>query len=371
MKFVVNSKQLFDKLQKLGKVINSKNTLPILDNFLFIISGLRLKIVATDIETRVGTEMEISEVDGDGKIAINAQQIANALKDIPNQPITIEINLLNYEISISYENGKFLFIGVNPQEYPDPRKLKDELSFSIESDVLSSCIEATLFASASDELRPILNGVLLDITPDSLTFVATDGHKMIKVQSDQEYLRQRGSFVLVQKTARILQGLLPKKNETISVMFDLNTGVFKMSDFIITCRFVEGRFPNYESVIPKENRNVAKMSKDQLLAVLKRVSVFSNPASNLVKLDFSSNGVIASSQDIDFSTSAEELLPCEYDGEPLIIGFKASFLLEILSHLQSDDIAIKMSTADKAALIIPSSTNISTTSLIMPLMLTD
>lgn len=374
MKFVVSSTALLSHLQAISKVINSKNTLPILDCFLLELEGTTLSLTAADSETRLVTCLEVNEAEGNGKFAVNAKNLLDPLKELPEQPLTFEINNDNLETFIFFHNGKYNFIGQSGDDYPQPKELKDTaVSLSIEPQVLFSGINRTLFASADDELRPVMNGVFFDITTENLTFVASDGHKLVRCKTMSAKGEERASFILPKKPANLLRAILPKETETVEIKFDENNAYIKMSSYTMTCRFIEGRYPNYNSVIPQNNTNKVVLDRLAFLNALKRVSVFSNQASNLIRLQLSESNIVVSAQDIDFSTAAEETIPCGYTGTAMSIGFKSSFLIDILNNIPSTDISLELSDPSRAGLILPTENeeNEDLLMLLMPMMLND
>lgn len=374
MKFVVSSTALLSHLQAISKVINSKNTLPILDCFLLELEGSKLTLTAADSETRLVTSLEVNEAEGSGKFAVNAKNLLDPLKELPEQPLTFEINNDNLETFIFFHNGKYNFIGQSGDDYPQPKELKETaVSLTIEPQVLFSGINRTLFASADDELRPVMNGIYFDITADDLTFVASDGHKLVRCKTLAAKGGERASFILPKKPANLLKAILPKEAETVEIKFDENNAYIKMSSYTMTCRFIEGRYPNYNSVIPQNNSNKVVLDRMSFLNALKRVSVFSNQASNLIRLQLTDNNIVVSAQDIDFSTAAEETIACEYTGSTMNIGFKSSFLIEILNNIPSSDISLELSDPSRAGLIIPAENeeNEDLLMLLMPMMLND
>ncbi|MDU1891103.1 MAG: DNA polymerase III subunit beta [Dysgonomonas sp.] len=374
MRFVVSSTALLSHLQAISKVINSKNTLPILDCFLLDLNGTTLSLTAADSETRLVTSLEVNEAEGSGKFAVNAKNLLDPLKELPEQPLTFEINNENLETFIYFHNGKYNFIGQSGEDYPQPKELKETaISLTIDPQVLFSGINRTLFASADDELRPVMNGIYFDITTDDLTFVASDGHKLVRCKTLAVKGSERASFILPKKPANLLKSILPKEADTVEIKFDENNAYIKMSSYTMTCRFIEGRYPNYNSVIPQNNPNKVVLDRQAFLNALKRVSVFSNQASNLIKLQLSEQSIMVTAQDIDFSTAAEETIPCEYTGTPMSIGFKSSFLIEILNNVSSTDISLELSDPSRAGLIIPTENeeNQDLLMLLMPMMLND
>lgn len=374
MRFIVSSTALLSHLQSISKVINSKNTLPILDCFLLELSDSTLTLTAADTETRLVTSLDVTEVEGVGKLAINAKNLLDPLKELPDQPLTFEINDENLEVFIYFHNGKYNFVGQSGDEYPLPKDLNENsISIVVAPDVLLSGITRTLFASADDELRPVMNGIYFDITTDDLTFVASDGHKLVKFKTLSSKGSERASFILPKKPANLLKNILAKESEDVTISFDENNAYIKMASYTMTCRFIEGRYPNYNSVIPQNNPNKIILERLSFLNALKRVSVFSNPASSLVKLQLSKGQVLVSAQDIDFSTAAEETINCQYEGIEMNIGFKSNFLIEILNNMPSVEVSLELSDPSRAGLIFPveKDEEEDILMLLMPMMLND
>ncbi|MDD4458685.1 MAG: DNA polymerase III subunit beta [Proteiniphilum sp.] len=374
MKFAVSSAILLNHLQAISRVINSKNTLPILDCFLLNLKGNLLSLTAADSETRLETTVEVSSAEGEGSLAINARNLLDPLRELPDQPLTIDINDETLEVFIYYHNGKYNFVGLKGDEYPDPKPLKqDFMSLTLEADTLFSGINRTVFATADDELRPVMNGIYFDITASDVTFVASDGHKLVRVTTSEAKGEGRSSFILPKKPANLLKALLPKESGSVEIRFDENNAYITMSDYRMVCRFVEGRYPNYNSVIPQNNPNNVTLDRLALLNALKRVAVFSNPASSLVKLQLSEDRIVVSAQDIDFLTAAEEMISCSYEGNVMNIGFKAAFLIDILNNIPSADVRIELSDPSRAGLILPveKEENEEMLTLLMPMMLND
>lgn len=374
MKFVVNSKQLFDKLQKLGRVINTKNPLPILKCFLFGVKGDKLYLVSSDMEARLTTSVDISGVEGDGKVALDAETVIGALKELPEQPITFDINDNNNEVFIYYQNGKYNFVGLDANEYPEPKQLAENIKqkLIIPAVDLHNIILGTLFATADDELRPVIEGIYFDITKDNTTFVASDGHKLVRLVSEIKG-QDRASFILPKKGAKVLLDLLAKESEDIIINFDLNNANFKIGEYNANIRFIEGRYPNYDSVIPRDQPYSLELSRDILVSILKRVSVLGNKQSNLVAFDISNNALTVTAQDIDYSTASEESTEISYSGDPMKIGFKATYLIELLKNTSSDEINISLTDPTKAAIIMPvyNNSGFKQTSLLTPMVLSD
>lgn len=374
MKFVVSSALLSSHLQTISRVINSKNTLPILDCFLLELKDNKLTITAADNEIRMETFVEVVDHEGEGSLAINAKNLLDPLRELPDQPLTFEIDDESLEVYIYYHNGKYNFIGLKGEDYPKPKDLKeDALTLNLDSQILLSGINRTIFATADDELRPVMNGIYFDISTESLIFVASDGHKLVRVAATDVKADKNASFILPKKPANLLRSVLPREEDYVTITFDDNHAVIKLSKYSMLCRFVEGRYPNYNSVIPVDNPNKVTLDRLNFLNAVKRVSVFSNPSSNLVKMQLSEDKILITAQDIDYLTAAEETIACQYSGTAMSIGFKADFLADILNNIPSADVIIELSDPSRAGIIVPVENEVDEEmlTLIMPMMLND
>lgn len=355
MKFVVSSTELLNHLTAISRVISSKSTLPILDNFLFNLEDNKLTITASDLETTLITWVELENTEGIGQIAIPAKLLIDTLKEFPEQPLTFQLNTETFAIDIFSENGKFSIVGQNGEEYPELPELHagNATSVSMNHDVMLNGIVKTLFATADDELRPVMNGILIEISPESATFVASDAHKLVRYKRSDVKADIESSFILPKKPAALLKNLLPKEDFAVKLEFDEKNAFFNLTNFKVICRLVEGKYPSYNSVIPTNNPNKMVIDRLELYNTLRRVSVFSNAASNLVRLKISGNQLVVSAQDIDFSISAVERLNCSYEGDEMEIGFKSSFLLEILSNLSTTEVKMELSDPTRAGILLP------------------
>ncbi len=355
MKFVISSTDLLNHLQSISRVISSKNTLPILDNFLFNLQDNELVITASDLESTLTTRMMLENASGNGIIAIPARILTDTLKEFSEQPLTFDISTENYSVTISTENGKFNVVGQNGEDFPQYPVLKDDIKTSVRmnAEILLQGITRTIFATAEDELRPVMNGIYLDFTPENMTFVASDAHKLVRYKRFDIKTGEGSSFILSKKPASLLRNILAREKNDVLVEFDDKNVLFKLTDNLLVSRLVEGNYPNYSSVIPANNPNKLIADRLDLINSLRRVSVFSSQASNLVKLELAANQLTVSAQDIDFSISAYEKLQCQYEGEGMEIGFKSTFLIEILNNLASQDIVMELSDPSRAALLLP------------------
>ena len=374
MKFIVSSTGLFSHLQAISRVINSKNSLPILDCFLLELTDGTLSITASDSETTLVTSIEVVESDGDGQFAVASKTILDALKEIPEQPLTFVVNPENYEILVQYQNGKYSLMGQNADEYPQTPRLGDNaVNVTMEAPVMLNGINRALFATAVDELRPVMNGIYFDITTEDITFVASDGHKLVRNKTYKARGNEKAAFILPKKPASLLKNLLPKEQGDVQIGFDDRNAIFTLENYSMTCRLIEGRYPNYNSVIPQNNPHKATIDRAAFMSALKRVSVFSSAASSLIKLHLDFNRIQISGQDIDFSTSAEETLMCQYEGNPMSIGFKSTFLIDILNNISSQEVIMELADPSRAGVILPvdQEDEEDLLMLLMPLMLND
>ncbi len=374
MKFIVSSNTLFTHLQNLSRVVNSKNALPILECFLFEIEDGLLTVTASDSETTMITSLEVSESSDNARFAIVAKTLLDALKEIPEQPLSFDINLGNYEITVKYQNGQYNLMGQNADEFPLSPTLGDNaVNVQLDASVLLNGINKSIFATADDELRPVMNGIYFDITNEDMTFVASDGHKLVRCKTTAAKGSDRSAFILPKKPASMLKNLLPKEAGVVVVEFDERNAIFTLERYRMICRLIEGRYPNYNSVIPQGNPHKVIIDRIQLIGALRRVSIFSSQSSSLIKLRIDENQITVSAQDIDFSTSAEEKHTCQYDGTPMSIGFKSTFLLDILNNISSDEVVIELADPSRAGVIVPSQQedNENLLMLLMPMMLND
>lgn len=369
MKFVVSSSELLSHLNAISKVISSKNTLPILDNYLFQLEADKLVVTASDLETTLITTIELDNIEGSGAIAVPAKLLNEMLREFPEQPLTFKIDMDKFAIELFSENGKFNIVGLDGEEYPQVPEIKaGAQQMVVPASVLLSGISRTVFATADDELRPVMNGIFCELGADNLTFVASDAHKLIRYKRSDAKAVNPSSFILPKKPANLLKNLLPKEDSDITLSFDDKNAVFKLNKHTLTCRLVEGRYPAYNSVIPTENPNVLLVDRQAFYNTIKRVSVFASESSNLIKLSVEGNQLVVSAQDVDFARSAVERIACQYEGDEIEIGFKSTFLLEILSNIDSADVKIELSDSARAGLFLPAEKAIDEEDILMLLM---
>lgn len=373
MEFIVSSSELLSQLGSVKSVINSKNTLPILDNFLFNLEGNTLKITASDLETTLNTELQLDNASGDGVVAVESKRLTDILKEFSDQPLTFKIDKDTYHVDIFSENGKFSIMGQNGDEFPKVPELDEASATSIKlpASIISKGINSTIFATADDELRPVMNGILFELKPEHIRMVATDSHKLVRYTRTDITSDNDSSFIIPKKTSTILKNIVAKGADDIKIEFDSKNAFFNLPNYRLVCRLVEGKYPAYNAVIPTENPNKLTIDKLELYNSLRRVSLFANQASNLAKLSFAGNQLTVSAQDIDFSISAYETLNCQYEGDEMDIGFKSGFLLDILSNIGSTEVVVEMSDPSRAGILTPfenENENEDILMLIMPMM---
>ncbi len=369
MKFVVSSSALLGLLQVTNKVISNKNTLPILDNFLFDLKGDVLKITASDLETTLIGTITVENVEREGLIAVPAKKILDSLKEFSEQPLTIEANEANWEIVVTWKSGSLTLPGTSGRSYPKLPELNAETkqSLTLDADVLMAGINKAVFATADDDLRPVMNGVYVNFEPKSVTFVATDAHKLVKYTSETA-VEATSSFILPKKPANLLRGLLSEGEQGIAVEFDDKNVLFRLEKQILICRLIEGNYPNYNAVIPLNNPNKVTVDRLELLNAIRRVAVCSNQSTNLIKFDISKNAINLTAQDLDFATSARESLTCDYGGEDIVIGFKSTFMVEILSNIETETILIELADSTRAGVFKPIYNQLPSNDMLMLLM---
>lgn len=370
MKFVVSSTELLSHLAAISKVINSKNTLPILDNYLFLLEENRLTVTASDLESTLITSLELENTSGTGTVAVPAKLMNETLKEFPEQPLTFQIDPETYAIDIYSQNGKFSIVGQNGEDFPQQPLLNEAISSEVNlgHEVLLSGINKTLFATADDELRPVMNGIFIELSTEDMKFVASDAHKLVRYKRFDAKADKDASFILPKKPAALLKSLLPKEDFDVKLEFDDKNAFFTLSNYKLICRLVEGNYPSYNSVIPHNNPNKLTIDRVEFYNTVRRVSVFSNAASNLVRLKLTENQLVVSAQDIDFSISAVERLNCQYEGDEMEIGFKSTFLQEILSNLSATDVRVELSDPTRAGLLLPAESENEEENVLMLLM---
>lgn len=374
MRFVLSSSTLSSRLNMLSKVISSKNSLPILDCFLFQVANQVMTITASDSDNVIKSVIELNENEGEGEFCIPNRVILDALKELPEQPLTFDVDTENYAVKIVYQNGLYNFTAQNAEDYPRAQSMTDAAnSVTIPAQVMIDNISRCIFATANDELRPIMNGVYFDLTPDALAIVASDGHKLVRNKNFLIKSETPASFDLPKKPANLLKNILSKDGGDVLIKFDDRNAEIKYDDGVLNCRLIDGRYPNYNSVIPTDNPSQTTVDRRALLSALRRVLPFASESSQLVRLHMENGRFEVSSEDMDFATSAKEQLSCEYTDSPMSIGFKGSSLMEVLSNLNSEQIIIMLADPSRAGIIVPAEQpeNEDVLMLIMPMLLNE
>ncbi len=351
MKFIVSSNYLLKQLQILGGVINNSNTLPILDNFLFDLNNDELTVSASDLETTMSAKLKV-ESDSEGKIAVPAKLLLDTLKTFPEQPLTFVVED-NNTIELSSNHGKYALAYADGEEFPNPVELEEPSSTIVEADILSSAISKTIFASGNDDLRPVMSGVFFQFKEDGLTFVATDAHKLVKYSREDIKANQAAEFIMPKKPLNLLKGILAGSESEVLIEYNDSNAKFTFDETQLICRLIDGKYPNYEAVIPKENPNKLTIERNQGVSSVRRVSIVSNKTTHQVRLKIAGAELNISAEDVDYSNKAEERLTCSYQGDDMQIGFNSRFLIEMLGNLTADEVMLEMSLPNRAGILTP------------------
>ena len=353
MKFTISSSALLSLLATTGKVISNKSSLPILEYFLMDLKDGVLTVTTSDLETTLIGSISVENVEQEGTIAAPAKLMLDSLKEFAEMPLTIEVNDTTWEIKITWASGHLSIPGASAVSYPSVQTLGAESKvITLDVDTLINGISHTIFATADDELRPVMNGVYFDFKPESLTFVATDAHKLVKFSAEQSN-DFAASFILPKKPSNLLRNLLAKEEDAVEVTFDAKNVTFQLKNFKLVCRLIEGNYPNYNAVITAANPNKVLVDRVEFLNGIKRVAVCSNPTTNLIRMDIADNRVNLTAQDIDFSVSANETISCSYEGQNVTIGFKSTFLVEILSNIDTPTVVVELADSTRAGVFKP------------------
>lgn len=374
MRLTLSSTTLNSRLSALSKVLNSKNSLPILDCFLFEISNNMLTITASDSENVMKSTIILDESDSDGQFAINSHTILDAVKELPEQPLTLDVDQATMAVKVVYQNGMYNFTAQNADEYPRMQDMPANVTtITLPANILANNITRSIFATANEELRPVMNGVYFDLTTEALTIVASDGHKLVRNKNFCVKSEAPAAFILPKKPANLLKNVLAKDEGDAVIRFDDRNAEITFNEGSLVCRLIEGRYPNYNSVIPQNNPNRMTIDRKVLIGALRRVLPFASESSQLVRLHIEMGKLEISSEDIDFYTSAKEEIVCDYIGNPMSIGFKGPSLTDILNNLDSEEITLELADPSRPCLVIPSEQpeNEDILMLIMPMLLND
>ena len=374
MRFNLSSTALGSRLLTLSRVINSKNSLPILDCFLFSVHDGQLTVTASDSENVMRGTLNLENCEGEGDFAVNNHTILDAVKELPEQPLSLDVDMGEMKIYITYQNGSYNFPILNADEYPKAQTVSENATtITIDAGILSDNVNRSLFATAQDELRPVMNGIYFDLQADSLAIVASDGHKLVRNKNFMIKSDIPASFILPKKPATLLKNVLSKDGGDVVIRFDDRSADISFAEGNLSCRLIEGKYPNYNSVIPQDNPNQVTIDRKSLIGALRRVLPFASDSSQLIRFHVAAGLLELRAEDIDFATSAKESVACEYGGNPMDIGFKGSSMLEILNNLESEDVTIQLADPSRAGIIIPGvqPENEDILMLIMPMLLND
>lgn len=368
MKFTVSSSALLSLLSTTGKVINNKSSLPILEHFLMELKDGVLRVTASDSETTLIGTLEVENIEREGMVAAPAKVLLDVLKECSEMPLTFDVNDSTWEIKITWHGGSSSVPGANPVSYPTNKTLaEDKSEISVDVDTLVNGINKTIFATADDDFKPMMNGVFFNIEPQGITYVATDAHKLVKFTAEHEN-QISASFILPKKPANLLKAMLLKEEEDVTISFDQSNAVFTLKSYTLICRLIEGNYPNYNAVIPAANPNKMLIDRIELLNGIKRVAVCANSATNLIRLDIADNKLTLTAQDANFYVSANQSISCSYEGDPITIGFKSVFLVEILSNIETPTVLVELADSTRAGVFKPVYDDVQNTTTLMLLM---
>lgn len=372
MKFIVSSAALLKELNNINGVITTNPVVPILENFLFEIEDGKLIITASDLQTSMITELEV-EAKESGSIAVPARILLETLKNLPEQPVTFSLDEETYSIEISSDNGRYRLAGENSTDFPKIPEVTDGYTIDISTDALSSAITNSIFATSNDELRPAMTGVYIKFSSTNTTFVATDGHRLIRYRRVDVVSEGDHDIIIPRKALNLLNTTFPAENSNVTIEFNNANAFFHFNNIKMICRLIDERFPDYENVIPVGNDNHMTIGRLEILNSLKRISIYANKTTNQVRLKITGSELQISAEDLDFSSEANERLSCEHDGEDIEIGFNARFMIEMLNNLESKEIILQLSEPNRAGLIVPKEKNDNEDilMLVMPVMLSD
>ena len=355
MKFIVSSNALLKQLQLLQGVLASSNTLPILDNFLFEIGEKQLTITASDLETTLTASMPVEAKDK-GSVAIPARLLLDTLKAFPEQPLTFSVDGRHHGVEISSDQGKYKMTGFNGAEFPKSPVLEDPTTLSMPAGILATAINKTIFATGSDDLRPVMSGIFFELTEEDVRFVATDAHKLVRYKRTDVRAPRPASFIVPKKPLNLLRNHLATTNAEVTIEFNENNAAFRFDNTILVCRLIDGKYPNYEAVIPKTNPNKLTIDRQTFLSSIRRVAIFANKTTHQVRLHINGSQLTISAEDLDYANEANEKLTCDYQGEEITIGFNSRFLVDMLNNIGTEHVNLEMSAPNRAGILLPGET---------------
>ncbi len=353
MKFIVSSSLLLKQLQAISGVLSTNNTLPILDNFLFELGDSEIKISASDLETTMTARINVDMAEGEGSVAIPAKILLDTLKTFSDIPVTLDIDSGNYGVTLTAGEGKYKLAGQNGEEYPQVPAIENSASFTMESDILFEAISKTIFAASNDDLRPVMAGVFCELSPENTTFVATDAHKLVRYRRMDIKSEESATFILPKKPLNQLKNILSQDDAPVEIEYSETNAKFTFKNIMMTCRLIDGRYPNYTAVIPAKNPNKMTVDRQPFMNAIRRVSIFSNQSTYQVKFKIAGTELTLMAEDLDYSNEARERLNCHYEGDDMEIGFNSKFMVEMLQNLETEQVMLEMSEPNRAGLIIP------------------
>ncbi|WP_291402907.1 DNA polymerase III subunit beta [Daejeonella sp.] len=352
MRFIVSTSTLLKQLQAVNGASSSSTVLPILENFLFEIKDGMLTVSATDLQTSMTTSLAVESKE-DGKVAIPSKILLETLKTLPDQPISFSVDDKTFAIEINAGDGKYKLSGENGEDFPKIPVVENPSSVAMPASVLAEAINKTLFAVSSDELRPAMTGVYCQLSPQHITFVATDAHKLVRYRRLDTKSESPSNFILPKKALTLLKASLPSDDVSVAVEYNSTSAFFRFGNINLICRLIDERYPDYEAVIPTNNPNKLILDRALFLNCLRRVVIFANKTTHQVRLKITGSELNISSEDVDFSNEAHERLNCQYEGEDMEIGFNAKFLIEMLNNLSGEEVLLEMSSPNRAGLLMP------------------
>ncbi|MCB0483085.1 MAG: DNA polymerase III subunit beta [Flavobacteriales bacterium] len=368
MKFIVSSSYLLKELTNIAGVVGSSTALPILECFLFEVNKKKLTVTATDLETTMVSTLDLEKAEKNGRIAVPARTLLDALKLFAEQPLSFNVDESSFIIEVATDNGKYKFSGVNPEDYPRLPELENAAQATADADVFFAAISKTFFAAGNDDLRPVMSGVYFELNEDNMTFVATDAHKLVRYTRKGTGVSKAASFIMPRKPSNLLKSMLSAADGEVTLEYNGTNAHFSLGHLRLICRLIDGKYPNYDAVIPKSNENHITVDRQQFVASVKRVSIFSNKSTHQVRLKIAGNELTVMAEDLDFSNEAVERLTCNHNGEDIEIGFNSRYLLEMLGNVESEFVQLELSEPNKAGLLVPAEGNDGDEQLLMLIM---
>ncbi len=372
MKFIISSSLLLKQLQAIGGVLTTNNTLPILDNFLFELKEKELSITASDLETTMTARINLDMAEENGSVAIPAKILLDTLKTFSDVPVSFTVDMSDYSVLMTIGEGKYRLAGQNGDEYPRAVPIEEPSKINISSEILGDAISKTIFAASTDDLRPVMSGIYCELNKDNITFVATDAHKLVRYRRHDIKAEEEAAFILPKKPLNQIKNIIVQDDEMVTIEYSNTNARFSFKNITMTCRLIEGKYPNYMAVIPEVNPNKMIIDRVQFANSIRRISLFSNQSTYQVKFKIAGSELLLSAEDVDYSNEAQERLTCHYEGSDLEIGFNSKFVIEMLNNIDSDQVKVEMSEPNKAGLIVPVDTESKGEDilmLVMPVML--